>query len=127
MAGWVYVIDDDDAIRTVIVDALREEGYEVECATNGAEAMAYLQQCGERQPDLILLDLFMPLQHGRDFATQYRQLAVPHAPIVAITAARDAGERAAQLEADGLVTKPFAIGDLLREVGRHVHATAPPG
>jgi CheY-like chemotaxis protein len=124
MAGRVYVIEDDDAIRSLIVDALRDEGHEVDCATNGAEAMAHLQASGDAQPDVILLDLFLPVLHGRDFATAYRQLPVPHAPIVAITAARDADARAAELNADGLVVKPFAIGDLVHQVERHLHSAA---
>jgi len=121
MAGWVYVIDDDDAVRGVIVDTLGDEGYEVGWAAGGAAALEYLRTCPARQPDLILLDLLMPAGHGRDFVTAYRQLPVPHAPVMAITAARDAEVRARQVGADGLLIKPFALGDLLHQVERHVN------
>jgi DNA-binding response OmpR family regulator len=123
MAGWVYVVDDDDAIRGVIVDVLRDEGYQVDSASRGAAALDYLRTCGARQPDVILLDLLMPALHGRDFVTTYRQLPVPHAPVIAITAARDAEVRAAQVGADGLLLKPFAVGDLLQGVERHLRRT----
>jgi DNA-binding response OmpR family regulator len=123
MAGWVYVVEDDDAIRGVIVDVLRDEGYRVDSASSGAAALDYLRTCGARQPDVILLDLLMPALHGRDFATTYRQLPVSHAPVIAMSAARDAEVRAAQIGADGLLLKPFAVGDLLQHVERHVHRT----
>ena len=122
MARRILVVEDDDAVRGVIVDALRDEGYEVEEAPQGAAALAMLERQGAAQPDLILLDLFMPVLHGRGFAEAYRQLPLAHAPIVAITAARDSAQRAVQVDAQGLINKPFAVGDLLEEVERHLRA-----
>jgi CheY-like chemotaxis protein len=57
----VLVVDDDEAIRDVIAEVLRDEGYRVTCAENGEQALAELRRA---QPDLMLLDLMMPVLSG---------------------------------------------------------------
>jgi len=111
----VLVVDDDTSIRSFVEMALDGEGYAVSTATNGAQA---LEVTGELQPDLILLDMRMPVMDGWTFARAYRQQAGPHAPIVVITAATDAGERAAEIQADGFLGKPFDLDELLGLVSR---------
>jgi two-component system, chemotaxis family, chemotaxis protein CheY len=113
--GRILVVDDDPDIREVVSLTLEDEGYEVQSAGNGAIAMEHLQTW---RPDVILLDMRMPVMDGWEFATRYRQTPGPHAPIVVITAAHDAAERAAQISADGAVAKPFNVDDLLKEVNR---------
>jgi urea transport system substrate-binding protein len=113
----ILVVDDDTSIRSFVEMALDSEGYAVSTANNGAQALAVT---GEVQPDLILLDMRMPVMDGWTFARTYRQRAGPHAPIVVITAATDAGERAAEIQADGFLGKPFDLDDLLRLVSRYV-------
>ena len=58
----VLVVDDDEAIREVIADVLREEGYRVTCAENGEQALREIRRDGG--PDLVLLDLMMPVLSG---------------------------------------------------------------
>ena len=58
----VLVVDDDDSIREVIAEVLRDEGYDVACAGNGEQALAEMRK--ERRPDLVLLDLMMPVMSG---------------------------------------------------------------
>ena len=111
----ILVVDDDTSIRSFVEMALDSVGYAVSTAGNGAEALAVTTQV---QPDLILLDMRMPIMDGWTFAEQYRQQAGPHAPIVVITAATDAGERAAEIDADGFLGKPFDLDDLLRLVSQ---------
>jgi DNA-binding response OmpR family regulator len=118
MDKHVLIADDDAAIRDVVAQTLSEEGYHVEAVADGQAALDYLERCGADQPDVILLDMLMPALHGRDFAAAYRRLAVDHAPIVAMTATRDAHDRAAEIGAAGIVAKPFAIGDLIATVDR---------
>jgi CheY-like chemotaxis protein len=58
----VLVVDDDEAIRDVIAEVLRDEGYRVTCAENGEQALAELRS--PARPDLMLLDLMMPVLSG---------------------------------------------------------------
>ena len=64
-------------------------------------------------PDLIVLDMRMPIMDGWEFARRYRELPGPHAPIIVFTAARDAGERASEIAADAYLSKPVSLDDLL--------------
>ncbi len=61
----------------------------------------------------------MPVMDGWQFARAYRRRPGPHAPIVVVTAARDAAERAAEIQAEDVLPKPFRVDDLLRVVGRY--------
>jgi len=112
----ILVVDDDTSIRSFVEMALDSEGYAVSTATNGAQALAVTDQV---QPDLILLDMRMPIMDGWTFARRYREQGGPKAPIVVITAATDAGERAAEIQADGFLGKPFDLDELLGLVSRY--------
>ncbi len=59
----VLVVDDDEAIRDVIAEVLREEGYHVTCAANGEQALP-APRADHSRPDLMLLDLMMPVLSG---------------------------------------------------------------
>ncbi len=112
----LLVVEDEDDIREIVAEALADEGYEVATAPNGAAA---LRRVGERRPDVILLDMRMPVMDGWTFAWEYRQTPIPHAPIVVMTAAAHAQEWCAQVQADGCLPKPFELDDLLRLVAEH--------
>ena len=112
----VLVVDDDDTIRELVQMALADEGYDVVSAPHGAAA---LDLVGQIDPDVILLDMRMPVMDGWEFARQYRERPGPHAPIIVVTAAVDAADRAAQIGADGYLPKPFELDDLLDLVGQH--------
>ena len=114
--GPVLVVDDDATIREVVDAFLSEEGYEVVTAPDGAAALARVR---ERPPGLILLDMRMPVMDGWAFARAYRRAPGPHAPIVVLTAAREAAERAAAIGADGVLGKPFDLYRLLYLVRQH--------
>ena len=116
----ILVVDDDTSIRSFVEMALDSVGYAVSTAGNGSEALEVTDQV---QPDLILLDMRMPVMDGWTFAKKYRQQDGPHAPIVVITAATDAGQRAAEIEADGFLGKPFDLDDLLKLVSRYTSRT----
>jgi two-component system chemotaxis response regulator CheY len=62
----ILVVEDDDDVREAVVEVLRAEGYETRGAANGQEALQALESTGER-PELILLDLMMPVMDGWDF------------------------------------------------------------
>lgn len=114
--GCVLVVDDDRAIRGLVETVLVDEGYAVATAENGQHALEVLTSV---KPEVILLDIFMPVMNGPDFAAAYRQTPGPHAPIVVITAGLDGVQKAKEIAADGLLTKPFDLQDLLAAVEKH--------
>lgn len=111
----VLVVDDDAAIRQFIQMALEGSGYEVTTAEDGQEALASVRSA---PPRVILLDMRMPVMDGWAFTRAYRETPPPHAPIVVLTAARDAGEYASDVDADAFLAKPFNLRELLVLVGR---------
>ncbi len=111
----VLVIDDDDELAEVVRQVLREAGYSVATVRHGAAALELVRHVA---PDLILLDLSMPIMDGWSFAAQYRRLAKRGARIVLLTANAAAAAIARTLEVDGYLTKPFDVEELLAIVGR---------
>jgi len=116
----VLVVDDDDFIRACVVDILNDEGYDVLEAPHGAAALSVVD---ETVPDLILLDMRMPILDGWAFCREYRERPGPHAPIVVMTAAQDAAQRAAQVNSASYIAKPFQLDELVACVE---HFTRPP-
>lgn len=113
--GPVLVVDDDPDIRESVADVLSSEGYRVTTANDGLDALGAL---AVDPPSLVLLDMRMPRLDGWGFAAELRRrgLAVP---VVVMTAARDARAWAAEIEAQGFISKPFLITELLAVVERH--------
>jgi CheY-like chemotaxis protein len=115
-AARILVVEDDDNIRELVDLVLSGAGYEVHTASDGAAA---LQVVGTTPPDLVLLDMRMPVMDGWEFARRYRARPEPPAPIVVLTAARDAAQRAQEIHATGYLGKPFNVQELLTLVGLH--------
>jgi two-component system, chemotaxis family, chemotaxis protein CheY len=113
----ILIVDDDESIRELVVAFLTVEGYEAISASHGAAALEMLQNV---QPALILLDMRMPIMDGGEFARAYRELPGPHAPLVVLTAAMDAGEESEEIGADGYIAKPFDLSDLLKVIEKHL-------
>lgn len=111
----VLVVEDDASVRHVVTETLLDEGYDVLAAPDGVVALTQLQ---EYPPDVILLDYQMPVMDGPQFVRAYRQLPVPHAPIILMTAAVSAQQRAAQLGTEAVLSKPFDLEVLVRLVGQ---------
>lgn len=118
----ILVVDDDEAIRTVVSLVLTDEGYDVVTAEHGRAA---LDRLATVRPDLILLDMRMPIMDGWELARVYRAAPGPRASIVVLTAAHDAATRAAQIDAAGYLAKPFALDDLLAVVNKHLQQPLP--
>jgi CheY-like chemotaxis protein len=112
----VLVVDDDKDIRETLEELLRDEGYEVFTARNGAEALGAVRQA---RPGLVVLDLFMPVMDGVEF--RRRQLADPEiaaVPVVVISAAAGLAERTAGMAAAAVLEKPIPLDALLACVER---------
>jgi len=108
----VLVVDDEPDIRATVSAMLEIEGYAVAEAVNGAEALAAVEA---DPPDVILLDMRMPVLDGWGFASEMRRRG-HRIPIVVMTAARDAARWAAEIAATAFVSKPFGYDDLIRAV-----------
>ena len=104
----ILVVDDDQAIRDVLLDLLTDEGYEAQTAAGGAAALALLSLW---RPDLILLDLRLADMDGWAFRDQ-QQLMFADIPVLILTADHRACDQRDQLAAPVLL-KPFRLEDLL--------------
>jgi CheY-like chemotaxis protein len=114
----VLVVDDDDGIRLVLADLLEFEGYEVVTAINGAEA---LSQVRTARPDVVVLDLMMPIMDGWQFMEACRREALCAAtPVLIMSAYRHLAETAPRLAVDAYLAKPFDMETLLGTVERLV-------
>ena len=118
----VLVVDDDESIRQIVSIFLTDEGYEVLGVANGQVALDIIDQF---RPDIILLDLRMPVMDGWEFVRCYRAQPGPHAPIIAFVAALHAEEERDEIGATGLLAKPFDLEDLLAAVDSAKYAAAP--
>jgi CheY-like chemotaxis protein len=118
--GCVLVIDDDPDIRETVTDCLEDEGYRVLEAADGAQGLA---AAARERPDVILLDMKMPVLDGWEFARRYRALPAHPAQIVCMTAAADVRQRCRDIGADGCLSKPFNHDVLYATVAhpRHGH------
>ena len=110
----ILVVDDDPSILSTVSEILDLEGYPVETATNGAEALRAVEQS---RPSLVLLDMRMPILDGWGFARALKERGL-ELPILVMTAAQNARRWAEEIGADGHLAKPFEIPDLLDAVER---------
>lgn len=115
--GHILFIDDDESIREFVTMALTDEGYRVSTAPHGAAA---LEQVNREQPNLILLDMRMPIMDGWAFLKAYDSTPQPHAPIIALTASRNSPDVKVPAEVDGLLAKPFDLNELIELIGQYV-------
>ena len=111
----ILVVDDERAVRDSLRRALELEGYEIELATNGQEALYRLS--ANSDPDAVILDVLMPGMDGIEVCRRVRR-GGNRLPILMLTA-RDAVENRVEgldAGADDYVTKPFALEELLARV-----------
>ncbi len=116
----VLVVDDDPVIRSTVAELLLDEGYEVDQAGDGAEA---LKVVARSVPDAIVLDLMMPVLDGWAFVERCRaEPATREVPIVVMSATHSLHESAERLHAMGVravVAKPFDVDALIAIVQRY--------
>lgn len=111
----VLVVDDDPDILEAICDILDGEDYRVARARNGAEA---LERVDAERPDVILLDLMMPVMDGVAFAKALRQRPADRDVPILVISADGNPQRAASVNPRGYLAKPFDIDTLLSHVAR---------
>jgi two-component system, chemotaxis family, chemotaxis protein CheY len=110
----VLVVDDEPAIRYVVAETLAFEGYPVKTAENGAEALRIVEK---EHPELVLLDMRMPVLDGWGFAKKLKQRGLD-VPIVVMTAAHNGSGWSREIGAKAYLPKPFDLIDLLDTVER---------
>ncbi|MGG3469158.1 response regulator YycF [Neobacillus pocheonensis] len=113
MEKKILVVDDEKPIADILQFNLKKEGYSVYCAYDGNEA---LQLVEEIQPDLILLDIMLPLRDGMEVCREIRKKY--EMPIIMLTAKDSEIDKVLGLElgADDYVTKPFSTRELIARV-----------
>ena len=111
-ATRLLVLEDDQAIREILAGFLADEGYQVQTAASGHQALSMI---ADEQPDLILLDMWLPIMDGWAFAAELRARGLT-IPLMVMTAAHDAQEWAEQIGAAGYASKPISLPLLLRRI-----------
>ena len=107
----LLLVEDDPSIRATLAEMLEDEGYAVSTATNGREALELLRR--NAPPDLILLDLMMPIMDGWEFRVEQRADPVlAGIPLLAMSA--DLSAKARAIAADAYLRKPIDFPELLR-------------
>ncbi len=124
MGVKILVVDDERAVRESLRRALELEGYEIELAGDGGEALSALND-EQAQPDAVILDVLMPGVDGLEVCRHLRA-AGNSVPVLMLTARDEVENRVAGLDAgaDDYVTKPFALEELLARVRALLRRTA---
>lgn len=116
----ILIVDDDPGILESIQWALEDEGWPVETAANGAEA---IDRATVRRPALIILDWSLPPVTGEMVSQAVRAAHLEPIPILLVTADGRAPEKARRARAFDFLMKPFEIEDLIQAVYRGLRST----
>ena len=108
----ILVVDDDPSILRTVAEFLDMEGFPVETAANGVEALDAVER---QAPSLVLLDMRMPVLDGWGFARTLQERGRT-LPVLVMTAAQDTKRWAEEIGAAGYLAKPFDLLDLLSAV-----------
>ena len=112
MTPFILVVEDEDALATLLHYNLEKEGYEIGVASDGEEALV---QVDERQPDLLVLDWMLPKVSGIEVCRRLRSRAeTRNLPIIMLTARGEESDRVRGLDtgADDYLSKPFSMAEL---------------
>src|SRR5664279_584245 len=125
MQHTVLVVEDDAAVRDSLIWALGQDGYAVETASNGHQALAAVDA---REPDVVVLDVGLPGVDGLAVCRRYRADG-RRTPVLMLTARDAIADRVAGLEAgaDDYLVKPFALAELLARLRALLRRTEPIG
>jgi len=113
----VLVVEDEEAVGEILADVLADAGYEVRRARNGREGLRLI---GAWLPQVIILDLMMPMMDGFTFRAEQRRLGGREAavPVIVLSGAREMRARTRELQAVEAISKPFDLDDVVAAVER---------
>lgn len=114
--GNILVVDDHPEITDLVVEALTDEGYRVRVANDGASALRAIRR---EPPDLLLVDIAMPVMRGDELLRELRSDGFAELPVIVMTADTKP-ERFRPLGANQLLRKPFDLDRLIQTVGVYV-------
>jgi CheY-like chemotaxis protein len=118
MPDALLIVEDDDDIRTDLVEILTRNGYRVASVANGAETLAYLKI--HPPPRLILLDLMMPVMDGWELMRALvANAALAHVPVIVLSGAGELMQEVQLLGAVACLDKPFKVRVLLDAIERY--------
>jgi len=120
MPKTILIVEDEEHLVELLSYRLEANGYKVETAFDGKTG---LKKIYELRPDLVILDIMMPVMHGYEVCEKVRNdKKISKIPIIMLTARIQQSdmERAKQCGADSFVTKPFEPEDLLEEIKKHI-------
>jgi two-component system response regulator MprA len=108
----VLVVEDDPDILSSLAEVIRDEGYDVQTAANGYQALGAIERT---RPDLIFLDLMMPVMDGWKFMEELRvRFPALVVPIVLISAMHNLTDEARRLGVRYFLAKPYDLEDVVR-------------
>ena len=116
MQPYILVMEDEDALATLLQYNLEKEGYDVVVAADGEEGLV---QIDERQPDLVLLDWMLPKVSGIEVCRRIRgRPETRNLPVIMLTARGEESDRVRGLDtgADDYLTKPFSMVELIARI-----------
>ena len=116
---YVLIVEDDEVISGLLRELLESERCQVQCAQNGAEALALLRS-QRRFPGLILLDLMMPVMDGFEFMNEkQKDIALSKIPVIVMSADSQLKDKLSTAMIQGYFKKPVKIDVLMEAVDRH--------
>jgi two-component system response regulator MprA len=123
----ILVVDDEAAVRDALRRALELEGYEVELATGGLDALTRLE-ADRPEPDAVVLDILMPELDGLEVCRRLRR-AGRRLPVLMLTARAEVSDRVEGLDAgaDDYLVKPFSLEELLARLRALLRRASPDG
>ena len=119
---YILVVDDEHAITDFVFDALSDEGYNIAICHDGASALVSIY---ERHPDLVLLDIGLPVMTGDLVLRELRSRGFALLPVIVATAGTNAEQYLAH-GATAILKKPFTLDNLLDTVATHALSESGP-
>lgn len=115
----ILIIDDSIEIQVLLRMLLEAEGYHIDCSSNGEEALTLLDKC-RQLPDMILLDLRMPIMNGLTFLNLKQEiLKLKNIPIVLMSGNEDVQETGDVANVSDVLPKPLNIASIIKTVKRY--------